>query len=457
MTAIGGFMLTKNKMYEIRIIDLGDNGEGIGKVDDFTVFVHGGVPGDLVNAKIIKVKKQYAIGMVCDIKEPSEMRCLSECPYIKCGGCQTQMIEYPSQLKLKKKLVEDTMKRIGHLDVHVEEVHGMDEPIAYRNKSQYPVRMVNGDIQVGFYKQRTHDVVNIEHCLVQHPLVNRVMRSIKKHLETLDIKIYNEEKHRGILRHIVTRISFKTQDMMVIFVTNSKEEQFVLKSMSETLSEEFPQIKAFIQNINTSKGNRVMGYENITLLGEDKIIDYIGDLQFEISPLSFLQVNPIQTEVLYQKALELADIKETDNVFDIYCGIGTISLFLARKAKHVVGVELIDVAIEDAKKNAKANGIENTEFYAGKAEEVIPELYKKGYRADVVVVDPPRKGCEKQVLDTILEMAPKKVVYVSCKPSTLARDLKILSEKYTVELIHPVDLFPNTTHVETVVKLKLSL
>ena len=448
-------MLDKNKRYDIEIIDLGDNGEGIGKVDDFTVFVHGGIPGDKVSAKIIKVKKQYAIGIVDNIIEPSNMRQIPTCPYIKCGGCQTQMIDYNSQLILKKKLVEDAMKRIGGLDVKVEDVLGMDEPICYRNKSQYPVRMVDGEIQVGFYKQRTHDVVDIDKCLVQHPLVNKVMKSLKKHLNSTDIKIYNEEKHRGILRHIVTRISFKTKDMMLIFVTNTKEEQEVLRALSQKLKEEFPEIKSFIQNINTSKGNRVMGYDNITLLGDDKITDYIGELSFEISPLSFLQVNPSQTEVLYNKALEYADISKDDDVFDIYCGIGTISLFLAKDAKKVVGVELIDVAIKDAKENALNNGIDNTEFHSGKAEVVIPELYKKGYKADVVVVDPPRKGCEKEVLDTILKMAPDKLVYVSCKPSTLARDLKILSDKYTIELIQPVDLFPFTTHVETVVKLSL--
>ncbi|MCH4888952.1 23S rRNA (uracil(1939)-C(5))-methyltransferase RlmD [Acidaminobacter sp. JC074] len=447
-------MLEKNKCYEIEIIDLGDNGEGIGKVDDFTVFVHGGIPGDKVTAKIIKVKKQYAIGIVDSIVEGSNMRQVPTCPYTKCGGCQTQMIDYNSQLELKKKQVEDAMKRIGGLDVEVEDVLGMEEPICYRNKSQYPVRMVDGRIQVGFYKQRTHDVVDIDQCMVQHPLVNKVMKSLKNHLKNLDIKIYNEEKHRGILRHIVTRISFKTKDMMLIFVTNSKEEQVVLKDLSIELSKEFPEIKSFIQNINTSKGNRVMGYDNITLLGDDKITDYIEDLSFEISPLSFLQVNPSQTEVLYNKALEYAEISKDDEVFDIYCGIGTISLFLAKAAKRVTGVELIDVAIKDAKENAVNNQIDNTEFHADKAEVIIPDLYKKGYQADVIVVDPPRKGCEKEVLDTILKMAPKKVVYVSCKPSTLARDLKILSEKYSVEKVQPVDLFPFTTHVETIVALQ---
>ncbi|MBI9013779.1 MAG: 23S rRNA (uracil(1939)-C(5))-methyltransferase RlmD [Clostridiales bacterium] len=447
-------MLTKNECYELKIIDLGDNGEGIGKVDNFTVFVHGAIPGDLVKAKIIKVKKQYAVALVDSIIESSSYRQIPECPYVKCGGCQTQVMTYDAQLKIKKQQVENSMKRIGDLDVEVLDVIGMEEPIAYRNKSQYPVRLVDGEVRVGFYKQRTHDVVNIDNCMVQHPLINKMMKSLKNKLNDIDIKIYNEEKHRGILRHIITRISFKTEDIMLIFVTNSKEEQSVLKTLGDSLIEDFPQIKSVIQNINTSKGNRVMGYENITLCGQDKIVDYIEDNSFEISPLSFLQVNPSQTDVLYKQALEMADITKEDTVFDVYCGIGTISLFLAKSAKKVIGVEIIEAAIEDAIENAVRNNVNNTEFITGKAEEVMPKLYKTGYKADVVVVDPPRKGCEIEVLQTLLNMAPKKIVYVSCKPSTLARDLKILSEKYTVESVQPVDLFPHTTHVETVTLLK---
>lgn len=449
-------MLTKNASYEIEILDLGDNGEGIGKIDNFTVFVHGGIPGDIVNAKIIKVKKQYAIALVDSIVESSDDRQFPDCPYVKCGGCQTQMMTYDAQLKIKKEQVQNTMKRIGGIDTKVNDVIGMEEPFAYRNKSQYPVRLVDGEIKVGFYKQRTHDVVNIDNCMVQHPLINKIMKSLKSKLESSDIKVYNEEKHRGILRHIVTRISFETQDVMLIFVTNSNEEEKILKDIGQYLIAEYPQVKSVIQNINTKKGNRVMGFENITLCGDDKIVDYIEGNAFEISPFSFLQVNPSQTDILYRKALKLAEISKEDTVFDLYCGIGTISLFLAKVAKEVLGVEVVDVAIEDAKENAKRNGIDNTEFIAGKAEIVIPELYSKGRRADLVVVDPPRKGCEPEVLETLLDMKPDKIIYVSCKPSTLARDLKILSKLYSIEEIQPVDLFPHTTHVETVVKLKLS-
>lgn len=450
-------MFNKNDLIEVEVIDLGENGEGIGKIDNFTLFIHGGVPGDIVEAKIIKVKKQYAIAKVEKFISQSAFRITPECPYLNCGGCQTQMISYNNQLTIKKQLVQSTLERIGGFkSIKVNEVLGMVTPFNYRNKSQFPIRDIDGKLHIGFFKQRTHDVVDIESCMVQHDLVNKVMIRLRELFIKFSISAYNEEKHTGYLRHVVTRISYKTSDMMLIFVTNgySTEDELLVKIINE-LSEEFVEIKSYIQNINKSKGNRVLGFENKTLKGSDKIIDYIEELSFEISPLSFLQVNPIQTEKLYSTALKMLNINKDDTVFDIYCGIGTISLFLAEHAKKVYGVEIVDVAIQDAKKNADNNNLTNTEFIVGKAEEVIPELYKNGVVADIVVVDPPRKGCEEPVLRTILEMEPKMIAYVSCKVSTLARDLKILSEKYEVIEVQPVDLFPHTTHVETVVKLKL--
>lgn len=442
-------------MIEIKINDLGENGEGIGKLDNFTVFVHGAIIGDHVNAKIIKVKKQYAIAKVVDFITPSIYRIVPECNYLQCGGCQTQMIDYKGQLEYKKYLVDNTMKRIGGFEnLLIHDVIGMDEPFAYRNKSQYPVRYVDGQIHIGFYKQRTHDVVDINHCLVQHPQVNRLMKTLITKLKETKISVYNEESHKGYLRHIVTRISFKTRDIMLIFVTNGHKDDLVIENLSKEIQSDYPEVKSIIQNINSDVGNRVMGFENRTILGEDKIIDYIKDLSFEISPLSFLQVNPIQTEKLYDTALSLLDITPEDTVMDLYCGIGTISLFLAKHAKKVIGVEIVDVAIEDAKRNALRNNITNTEFLVGKAEEVIPNLYKQGVTADMVVVDPPRKGLEPEVIETLLQMAPKSIVYVSCKVSTLARDLKLFSEKYTVEEVIPLDMFPHTTHVECVVMLE---
>ena len=452
-------MLLKNDLVNLQVLDLGEHGEGIGKVNDFTVFVHGGIPGDEVEVKIIKVKKSYAIGKVTRIIRPSVSRVIPECPYVECGGCQVQMVDYEAQVKWKQEDVSNTLKRIGGFDnQRVEPVLKMEDPFAYRNKSQYPVRKEEGHVQIGFYKQRTHDLVAIDHCMVQHPLVNKIMKALKNILANIDMSVYNETLHRGFLRHIVTRISYQTRDVMLIFVTSSEDHpKNRLNEICEILQAKFPEIKSFIQNINAHKGNRVLGNKNITLMGQDKITDYIMGHAFEISPLSFLQVNPIQTEVLYKKALEMANIKKTDTVFDVYCGIGTISLFLADYAKHVYGIEIVEDAIRDANENKVTNKIENVTFSEGPAEVIVPELYKKGITADVVVLDPPRKGCEEAVLRTLMEMKPEKIVYISCKVSTLARDLKYLSELYTVEEVQPVDLFPHTTHIENVVKLKLTL
>lgn len=454
-------MLQKNELVEIEVIDLGENGEGIGKIDGYTVFIHGGIPGDTVDVQIIKAKKQYAIGRVTNIVKESPFRINPECKYAdRCGGCQMQYIDYEAQIKIKKDIVTSAIERIGGFtDIEVNDVLKMENPRAYRNKSQYPVRRENHEVKIGFYRQRSHDVVDINECMVQHELVNDMMQTVRELITEYQTSIYNEEKHKGFLRHIVVRISHKTDDIMLIFVTNKPNETYDvhITEISKKLSEKYPQIKSFIQNINSSKGNRVMGYENITILGDDKITDYIKELKFELSPMSFLQVNPLQTEVLYDTALNMLNISKEDTVFDIYCGIGTISLFLAKHAKKVYGVEVVDVAIEDAKRNAVVNKLDNTEFITGKAEDVIPRLYSEGTTADIVVLDPPRKGCEEAVLNSILDMEPKMICYVSCKPSTLARDLKILSAKYDLLEVQPVDLFPHTTHVETVVKLKLAL
>lgn len=453
----GGNMFHKNDQIEIEILDIGENGEGIGKVDGYTIFVHEGIPGDIADVKILKVKKQYAIGKVTSLIKASPFRVKPECSIAKlCGGCQVQDISYDEQLRIKRGIVESSIERIGGFkDVKVNEVIGMDNPRAYRNKSQYPVKRDDGKILIGFYKQRTHEVVDAENCMVQHDVVNEMMVSLRKLLNDCQISIYDEEKHKGFLRHVVVRISHKTEDMMLIFVTNKGYEVNYdqLLEISTELSKEFPQIKSFIQNINSSKGNRIMGNENHTILGDDKIVDYIKDLTFEISPLSFLQVNPVQTEVLYDTALNMLNVTKEDTVIDIYCGIGTISLFLAKHAKKVYGVESVNEAIEDARKNAINNKIDNAEFIAGRAEDVIPKLLKNGTKADIVVLDPPRKGCEEIVLQSLLEMAPKRICYISCKASTLARDLKILSVNYKIEEVQPVDLFPYTTHIETVVLL----
>lgn len=455
--------VAKDQIYDIEIVDLGDGGEGIGRFEGMTVFVDGAIIGDLVKAKIETVKKNYAIGKIVKLVSASPLRVEPPCPHFrKCGGCQIMNMDYErGQLAFKEKVVKDALERIGGFsDVTVEPIIGMAEPFRYRNKGQYPIqfgKLDDGSLgtKIGFYQKGSHDVVDLRDCLLQnesHVAVNQAIRAyISKHKVTL----YDESSHKGLLRHVMIRHSEVTQDLMVVLVVNGgglpQESDLV-----ELLKNAVPHLKSLIINENKAKGNRVLGFNNRVLWGTETITDHIGNLKFEISPLSFFQVNPIQTAVLYGKALEFAALEGKENVVDIYCGIGTISLFLAQKAKRVVGVELIEAAIIDAKANAARNGFDNCDFHVGKAEEVIPKLYEAGLTADVVVVDPPRKGCEPEVLETILKMNPDRIVYVSCKPSTMARDVKILCEsgQYHIAKVQPVDQFGMTGHVECVVGLE---
>ncbi|WP_432665888.1 23S rRNA (uracil(1939)-C(5))-methyltransferase RlmD [Wukongibacter baidiensis] len=446
----------EGKKYTIEIIDTGESGEGIGKIDGFTVFVDGGIPEDKIEIKATKVKKSYALGKIIEIKEKSPYRVTPACPVAEeCGGCQIQNIDYSKQLEMKRKKVESSIERIGKLEgILVHDTLGMDTPFNYRNKAQFPIGKEKGKALIGFYKKGTHNIVDIDGCKIQHDINNRIIRIFKAFIDNNKISIYDEKTGNGLLRHILTRVSYTSDDLMVVVITNGTKLPFKDEIINE-LTKEIPQIKSIVQNINTKKTNVILGRECKTLYGQDKIVDYIGDLKFEISPLSFFQVNSFQTKVLYDKTLEYAGLSGNETVFDIYCGIGSISLFLAQKAKKVYGIEVIDAAIKDAKKNSELNSMDNTEFFVGKAEEVVPKLYKEGLKADVVVVDPPRKGCDRVVLETIAMMEPERVVYVSCKPSTLARDLKILDELgYKTEEIQPVDMFPHTTHVETIVRIQ---
>lgn len=455
--------VAKDQIYEIEIIDLGDGGEGIGKYEGMTVFVEGAVIGDVVNAKIETVKKNYAIGKIVKMVRPSSLRVEPACPYFKkCGGCQIMNMDYErGQLVFKEKVVKDALERIGGFaGVNVEPIIGMNQPLRYRNKGQYPLQEGKREdgsygTKIGFYQKGSHDVVDLKDCLLQsesHVLVNQVIRDyVAKHKVTL----YDERSHKGLLRHVMIRHSEASQEVMVVLVVNGgglPQEP----DLADMLKESVSGLKSLIINENKAKGNRVLGFNNRVIFGTETITDHIEKLKFEISPLSFFQVNPVQTAVLYGKALEYAALTGSENVVDIYCGIGTISLFLAQRAKKVVGVEMIEAAIDDAKANAIRNGFDNCEFHAGKAEEVIPKLYEAGLTADVVVVDPPRKGCEPEVLDTILKMNPERIVYVSCKPSTMARDVKILCEsgQYQISKVQPVDQFGMTVHVECVVKLE---
>ena len=449
-------MLEKGKKYECEIVDIGENGVGIGKHQGFTVFVDGALLGEVVDVKITKSKKKYAQGLISRIKTRSPYRVDRLCnpKYSSCGGCQIQELDYQKQLDLKTNLVKEDLKRIGGLeDVQVFDTIGMETHFRYRNKAQFPVKLEDGKVKIGFYRKKSHDIIDIDKCLIQDEKNDIIIEIIRRYIEEENISIYDEKSHKGLLRHIVTKVGFTSGQVMIVLVAT--EDRFNnLDRLIESLKDQVEGFISLVVNINKDKTNAILGLKNINKYGNGKIVDNIGDLKFEISPLSFFQVNPIQTEVLYNKALEYAGLKDGDRVFDIYCGIGTISLFLAKKAEFVYGVEIVEDAIKDARLNAKLNCMDNLEFFVGKAEEVVPKIYEDGKRANVVVVDPPRKGCDERVLDTIVEMEPDRVVYVSCNPSTLSRDLRYLEDRgYKCQKVQPVDLFPHSVHVETVALL----
>lgn len=446
-------MVVKNNEYLTTIIDMTHDGAGVAKIDGFAVFVEGAITGESVRIKIVKVTRNFAYGKLLEVVEPSGNRRPISCEnFKKCGGCNLLHMSYQATLDFKRKVVKDCFKRIGHKEVTVMPTIGMEEPYSYRNKVQFPVGIYDGKVVTGFYAARTHSIVSINDCSIQSKIANKLISNMREFFRDNKLSVYDEKTGKGFLRHVVIRNSDQTGEVMIILVTNgedfpSKDEfcEFMIKKCSK--------IKSIIQNINTKNTNVILGEKNIRLYGKDTIKDYIGEFAFNISPNSFFQVNSRQTKVLYDLALDFADLNGNETVFDLYCGIGSISLFLAKKAKRVYGVEVVAPAIHNAKDNAKENGITNTLFYCGKAEEVVPKLYDDGVRADVVVVDPPRSGCDRVLVETILKMQPKKIVYVSCNPGTLARDVELLSG-YEVMAVQPVDMFPWTYHVETVVLME---
>ena len=446
-------MLSKDKMYVVDIVDIGQGGVGIGKFEGFTVFVDGGLVKDKIKVKITKSKKNYAVGDIVEIIEPSPYRVERKCSkeLKDCGGCQIQELDYQEQLNIKTNEVKQVISRIGKLeDVVVHPALGMEEPFRYRNKAQFPIQKVDGSPVIGFYKKKSHDIIPTDQCIIQHDVNDKIIKIIKTYIRAYKVSVYDEKTHTGVLRHLVTKVGFASKEVMVVLVANGRKLPY-LNELASVLKENIPGFKTLVVNVNREKTNVILGNENRVIYGDGKINDNIGDLVFEISPLSFFQVNPVQTEVLYNKALEYAALGENDTVFDIYCGIGTISLFLAQRAKKVYGIEIVEEAIKDAKRNAEINNLDNVEFYVGQAEDVVPKMYKQGKRANVVVVDPPRKGCDEKVLDTIVSMQPDRVVYVSCNPSTLARDLAYLNEKgYKSLEVQPVDMFPHSVHIENV-------
>ncbi len=455
----------KNDILTVKIEDMGHDGEGIGKVEGYTLFVKDAVIGDTVQAKLMKTKKSYAYARLMEIVEPSPDRVEPRCAFARqCGGCQIQALSYEKQLAYKQNKILNNLVRIGGFSenkIPMEPIIGMEEPYYYRNKAQFPVGCdKNGKIVTGFYAGHTHSIINNRKCHLGVDVNEEILNIVLDYMQKNQVSAYDEEKHRGLVRHVLIRYGFHSKQIMVCLVVNGNRLPAVEKLVAALRKIEG--MTSITLNVNREQTNVILGREIKVLWGQSYITDKIGNVEYQISPLSFYQVNPIQTERLYGKALEFAGLEGNETVWDLYCGIGTISLFLAQKAKQVYGVEIVPAAIEDAKRNAKLNGFENAEFFVGKAEEVLPEFYEKYAKehpgshatADVIVVDPPRKGCEESVLETMVKMGPKRIVYVSCDSATLARDLKYLSERgYELEKCVGCDMFPQTTHVETVVLL----
>lgn len=451
----------KNDELVVDIFDIGTDGEGIGKVDGYTLFVKDALPGDTVRVKIMKAKKNYAYALLMEIITPSKDRVKPACPIAKsCGGCQLQAISYDRQLKFKEDKVKNNLVRIGGFDEDfissiMEPIKGMEKPYRYRNKAQYPVGYKNGELITGFYAGRTHSIIENTDCLLGAKINKQVLDVVLSWMKAEKITAYDENTGKGYIRHILIRKGFATNQIMVCIVINGD-----FLSKKDSLIDKLTQIDGMTSisySSNKNNSNTIMGDNYHTVWGENTIEDYIGDLKFRISPLSFYQVNPAQTVNMYGKALEYASLTGNENVWDLYCGIGTITLSMAKKAKNVYGVEIIPQAIEDAKNNAWENGIENAKFFVGKAEAILPEFYENTSdgnmpkHPDVIVVDPPRKGCDEICLDTMIKMQPNRIVYVSCDSATLARDLRILCDGgYELKAFQAFDNFPQSVHVETV-------
>lgn len=440
-----------NKVYELKINSLGSSGEGVGRIDGFTVFVVGALPAEKVKVKITEVKKSYALGKLLEVLEASPDRVEPACPvYKECGGCQLQHLSYEGQLKVKQQQVKDAMERIGHQkNLPVLPTLGAENPWNYRNKVAFPVGREKGKAIIGCFAQGTHKIIDTSDCMIQDKVNNEALNAVREVVDKLGIPVYNEDRHTGVIRHIVARTG-KNGQLMVVLVTATKElkkEKEIIKMLRSRL----PQMASLQQNIQTYRNNVILGRETKLLWGKPTIKAQLGKLNFNVSARSFFQVNTKQAEVLYNKAMEYAQLTGAETVIDAYCGTGTISLYLAQKARKVYGVEIVSPAIEDAKKNARENNVKNAEFIVGDCTKVMPRLYKQGVRPDVVVVDPPRAGCTPVVLETFANMKPERIVYVSCNPATLARDIEILEGLgYKAEKVQPVDMFSASSHVENV-------
>ena len=445
-------MIEKNKEYIVEIIDTGYKGEGIAKIDDFAIFIPNAIKGEKIKIKIIKVLTSYAFGKIIEIIEPSKNRLDSDCrTYKRCGGCNLRHVKYDETLKIKQNLVQSLVNKTLKNKIKVKETIGMENPYYYRNKAQFPIgKDKENNVVMGVFANRTHEIIPIEECFIQNKEIQKLSKFILEFIKENDISVYDETSRKGLIRHIVTKIGIKTNEIMCIIVINGKEIPKE-KELTMQIIKKFPNVKTIVKNINTKNTNVIMGEKNEKIYGDGYIEDKLGEYTFKISPHSFYQVNPIQAEKLYSIGVEAANINKEDVVFDLYCGIGTISLFMAKYAKKVYGVEIVEQAIKDAKENAKINNIKNTEFIAGDTKLILDDLINnKKIIPNVVMVDPPRKGLDNRSVENILKIMPNRFVYISCNPATLVRDLAKFEEMYEIKSIQPVDMFPFTAHVECV-------
>ena len=450
-------LVEKNKEYIVEIIDNGFAGEGIAKIDGFTIFIPNCIKGEMVKILIVKVLKSHAFGKVLEIIKQSEHRKLSDCEtYKRCGGCDLRHVEYKETLRMKQNAVQSLVNKTLKNKIEVEKTVGMENPLFYRNKAQYPVGLdKEGNPIIGVFANRTHEIIPIKECLIQNKESQELARFVIEFIKKNKISVYDENSRKGLIRHVVTKVGLKSNEVMLVLVINGRDIPCEQKLVKEVL-EKFQNVKSIVKNINNKNTNVIMGKENINLYGNGYIKDILGDYVFKISPLSFYQVNPVQAEKLYNIGVEAAAISKNDVVFDLYCGIGTISLFMAKYAKKVYGIEIVEEAIEDAKENAKLNKVGNTEFIAGDVELILDDLINnKKVIPDVIMIDPPRKGLDNKSIENILKVSPKKMVYISCNPATLVRDLAKLEEKYEIKMIRPVDMFPFSKHIECVSVLTL--
>ena len=447
----------KNKEYVVEIIDNGFEGEGIAKIDGYTIFVPNAIKGEKVKILIVKVLSSHAFGKIIEVIEASKYRVESDCStYKRCGGCNLRHIKYEKTLEMKQNAVQSLVNKTLNNKIKVSKVVGMENPFYYRNKAQYPVGLdKNGNPVIGVFANRTHEIIQMQDCKIQHKESEKIAKYIFDLWNKEKLSIYTETTGKGLLRHIVIKIGFKTNEIMCILVINGKDIPNEVQII-RTIINEFPNVKTIVKNINTKNTNVILGKKNINIYGAGTISDKLGNLVFKISPLSFYQVNPVQTEKLYNIGVEAAKITKDDVVFDLYCGIGTISLFMAQYSKKVYGVEIVEQAVEMAKENAKINGIDNVDFFAGDVEHVLDDLINgKKIVPDVVMIDPPRKGLDKKSIQNLLSVAPKRLVYISCNPATLVRDLASFEDKYEIKSITPVDMFPFTSSIESVAVLQL--